>query len=316
MYLSEDTIDDLLRAAFRALIRSRNKLTASRGSMTELTGVLLELKNPRARLSRTETKGRFFSCLGELLWYLAGTKDLNFIKYYLSHYGDESDDGETVYGAYGPRLFAMDGNDQMRNVIKLLKERKSSRRAVIQLFDADDLAEHHKGIPCTCTLQLMIRNDRLIMFTNMRSNDVFLGLPYDVFAFTMIQEILARTLGVEVGTYKHAVGSLHLYEKNRNAAKQYLKEGWQETVSMPPMPAGDPWPALAVLLKAESEARQGNVTDIAELKLEGYWADFVRLLHVFRHRKNRNAAEITKLRKELSSEVYSAYIPQSLPAKK
>jgi len=101
MYFSEDTIDDLLRSAFRALIKSKNKLTASRSSMTELTAVLLELKNPRARLSRTETKGRFFSCLGELLWYLAGTKDLNFIQYYLSHYADESDDGETVYGAYG-----------------------------------------------------------------------------------------------------------------------------------------------------------------------------------------------------------------------
>jgi len=210
----------------------------------------------------------------------------------------------------------MDGNDQMRNVIKLLKERRSSRRAVIQLFDAADLAEYHKGIPCTCTLQLMIRNDRLIMFTNMRSNDVFLGVPYDVFAFTMIQEIFARTLGVEVGTYKHAVGSLHLYEKNKNAARQYLKEGWQETVSMPPMPAGDPWPAIDVLLKAESEVRQGKMADVAELKLDGYWADFVRLLQVFRHRKDRSATEITKLRKELSSEVYSAYIPQSLPAKK
>lgn len=297
MYFSEKTIDDLLRAAFGALLESKNNLKASRGSMTELTGVLLELKDPRARLSWTETKGRFFSCLGELLWYLAGTDDLDFIRYYLSHYARESDDGQTVYGAYGPRLFRMDGNDQILNVVNLLKERQTTRRAVIQLFDAADIATHHKGIPCTCTLQVMIRDERLIMFTNMRSNDAFIGLPYDVFAFTMIQEILARTLGIEIGTYKHAVGSLHLYEKNSDAARQYLDEGWQETLSMAPMPIGDPWPAIRTLLTVEMEIRKGKMPDVARLKLDEYWADFVWLLQIFRHRKDRDAAEIAKLSK-------------------
>jgi thymidylate synthase len=318
MYFSAKTIDDLLHAAFRKLLRSKSKLRASRGSMAELTGVLLELTNPRARLSRTETKGRLFSCLGELFWYLAGTDDLAFIRHYLSHYAEESDDGRTVYGAYGPRLFSMKGNNQIANVIKLLKKRKTSRRAVIQLFDATDIAKHHRGIPCTCTLQLMIRDDRLIMFTNMRSNDVFIGLPYDVFAFTMLQEILARTLNVEIGAYKHAVGSLHLYEKNRKAAKQYLDEGWQETVAaMPPMPLGDPWPALRMLLKAESEIRQGEISDAASLKLDDYWTDLVRLLQIFRYRKDKNTAEITKLRKNVSSPIYDTYVRgRFLPAKK
>src|ERR1017187_347107 len=316
MYFSAKTVDDLLLAAFRKLLRTKSKLKASRGSMTELTGVLLELTNPRARLSRTETKGRLFSCLGELLWYLAGTNDLNFIHHYLSHYAEESDDERTVYGAYGPRLFSMKGNDQIANVIKLLKKRKTSRRAVIQLFDAADIAEHHKGIPCTCTLQFMVRNGRLIMFTNMRSNDVFLGLPYDIFAFTMLQEILARTLDVEVGAYKHAVGSLHLYEKNRKAAKQYLDEGWQETVSMPSMPLGDPWPALRTLLKVEPEIRQGKISDVAGLKLDDYWADLVRLLQIFRYRKDKNAGEITKLRKNVSSQIYDTYVRGRWPAKK
>jgi thymidylate synthase len=316
MYFSAKTIDDLLRESFRRLLKSNSYLRASRGSMTELTGVLLQLTNPRARLSRTETKGRLFSCLGELFWYLAKTDELEFIRYYLSHYAKESDDGETVYGAYGPRLFSMKGNDQIANIIKLLRERPTSRRAVIQLFDPADIAEHHKGIPCTCTLQFMIRNGRLNMFTNMRSNDVFIGLPYDVFAFTMLQEILARTLDVEVGTYKHAVGSLHLYEKDGKAAQQYLDEGWQETVSMPPMPLGDPWPALQTLLKAESEIRRGAISDVAGLKLDDYWADLVRLLQIFRYRKDKSTGEITKLRKNLSSQIYDTYVQGRLPTKK
>jgi thymidylate synthase len=317
MYFSAKTIDDLLRTVFRRLLESANHVKASRGSMTEFTGVLLQLTNPRARLSRTETKGRLFSCLGELFWYLAKTDDLTFIRYYLSHYAEESDDGQTVYGAYGPRLFSMRENDQIANVVKLLKERPTSRRAVIQLFDAADIANVHKGIPCTCTLQFMIRDDRLILFTNMRSNDAFIGLPYDVFAFTMLQEIIARSLGKDVGPYKHAVGSLHLYEKNRKAAQQYLEEGWQETVkvSMPPMPLGDPWAALRTLLKAESDIRQGRAPDLFALKLDDYWTDLARLLQIFRHRKDKNTGEIAKLRKNLSSPVYDAYIRQKMPAK-
>ena len=65
------------------------------------------------------------------------------------------------------------------------------------------------------------------MVTNMRSNDAFLGLPHDFFSFTMIQEVLARTVNLEIGVYKHVVGSLHLYEENIEQAEQFITEGWQ-----------------------------------------------------------------------------------------
>jgi len=162
----------------------------------------------------------------------------------------------------------------------------------------------------------MIRDDRLIMVTSMRSNDVFIGLPYDVFAFTMIQEILARTLGVEVGPYKHVVGSLHLYDKDKKIAKQYVNEGWQETIAMPAMPTGDPWPAIRTLLKAQSQIRQGELETVEDLQLDEYWRDFVRLLLIFRCRKDKNPTAIAKLRKSMSSPIYDAYIAGRLPAKK
>lgn len=70
VYISALTLDDLLQNAFRSLLKSRIKVSATRGTATERIGVLLRLRNPRARLSRTEGKGTVFSCLGELLWYL------------------------------------------------------------------------------------------------------------------------------------------------------------------------------------------------------------------------------------------------------
>jgi len=312
MYISAPTLDDLLMRVYKKLLVSKNSVKPTRGKIMEETGALLEIKNPRARLSRTESRGKIFSCLGELLWYLAGTKDLEYICYYIPRYRGESEDEKTIYGGYGPRLFNTRGQDQVANVLRILKEKPSSRKAVIQLFDSDDLAIARKEIPCTCTLQFMIRNRRLQMLTHMRSNDAYIGLPHDVFCFTMLQEIIARILNVELGTYKHFVGSLHLYEENIEGASQYLEEGWQSsTISMPIMPIGDPWPSIHVLLKAESDIRANSIVDLSKLGLDPYWADFVRLLQIYRQYKNKDAsgiARIKSIKEEMSSHVYRTYI--------
>ena len=54
-----------------------------------------------------------FSSLGELLWYLTGDNRLDFMEPYIPRYRDESEDGVTVYGGYGPRLFRQRGHDQI-----------------------------------------------------------------------------------------------------------------------------------------------------------------------------------------------------------
>ena len=308
MYIKAATLDDLLRGVFDKLLRSKNRISPRRGKATESIAVLLQITNPRARLSLTETKARFSSCLGELLWYLAKSKDLQFITYYLSRYQKESEDGRTVYGGYGPRLFHMRGTDQIKNVLDLLKHKRDSRRAVIQLFDAADIATEHNDVPCTCTMQFMIRRHRLHMLTHMRSNDAFIGLPHDVFAFTMLQEIMARTLGVELGIYNHAVGSLHLYERDRPGARKYLNEGWQSTKPMPPMPAMNPWSSIGRVVKAERAIRRGRNIEIGDLRLPPYWADLVRLLRIFAHFKKKESPAITQLKSKMSIRLYDSYI--------
>lgn len=313
MYLSDATLDDLIFRVFERLLESRNRIYPTRGEATELTGVLLQLTNPRARLSRTETKGKLFSCLGELFWYLAKTNNVKFIAHYVSRYRDESDDGRVVHGGYGPRLFAMDNrHDQIQNVIALLKKNQDSRRAVIQLFDAADIdhsAARHKEIPCTCTLQFMVRQRRLHMFTNMRSNDAFIGLPHDVFVFTMLQEIIARSLGLELGKYKHFAASLHLYKKDADGARQFLEEGWQSTeFCMPPMPPGDPWSSIKTAVKAERAIRLCREHDISQLKLDNYWKDLLRLLEIFARSKLHDGKAIAGQKRKMSVNLYDIYI--------
>jgi hypothetical protein len=71
-----------------------------------------------------------------------------------------------------------------------------------------------KDIPCTLSIQFFIRDGRLHCVTTMRSNDIWLGLPYDIFCFTCLQRLIAEALKVPTGFYIHQAGSLHLYARN------------------------------------------------------------------------------------------------------
>jgi thymidylate synthase len=312
MFISQPTLDDLLRRVFARLLRSNTQVKGStKGANSELSGVLLELTNPRARLSRTENRGgTLFGCVGELLWYLSGSDQLSFIRYYLPEYPDDTEDGQTVPDAYGPRLFGEKGPNQIQNILDLLSKKADTRKAVVQVFDACDIDSNRKAIPCTCTFQFLIRGDRLHMITTMRSNDAFVGLPHDIFSFTMVQEILARSLGVELGSYRHFVGSLHLYDKNKPRAQDYLREGWQSLVAMPPMPVGDPWSSIEEVRRAEYDLRLTCTTDVSELELDPYWADLLRVLKILSSVKRKDLREVLRLRDAMASPVYAMYIRQ------
>jgi len=308
-YLKERTLDDLLRSVLQLLLAQTGRVEPSRGRMAEVLGVVLELQDPRARLSRSEGRGKPFSCLGELLWYLSKRNRLDFIQYYVPAYKKESEDGITVHGGYGARMFAMRrAHNQVSNVLGLLKAKPSSRRAVIQLFDAADIAQKYQEIPCTCTLQFLIRKGRLDLIAHMRSNDAYLGLPHDVFAFTMLQEIIAVSLGVKLGTYRHLIGSLHLYDKDRNKAKMYLDEGLHSHVPMPKMPLVDPWNSIDVVLRAERVLRTGRGRVDGSPGLLPYWADLIRLLQIHKQSKQRSYQTIETLKGRFSSRIYDTYI--------
>lgn len=300
------TLDDLCRKVLPRLLTGADTTQSSRGLAHERRGVLLELRNPRARLSRTETRGKPFSCLGELLWYMSRDNRLEFIEYYIERYKDESEDGETVHGGYGRRLFAHESHDQVQTLIANLRQKPDTRRAVLQIFEPSDTERRYKEIPCTLAMQFTARRKKLDMIVTMRSQDAYVGLPHDVFCFTMFQEIIARSVDLEVGEYKQFVGSLHLYDKNRAMAEQYLAEGVQKTVAMPPMPLGDPWPAVRQVLAAEAEIRTGRSVPREARKLNPYWLDLVKLLQIFA--ASGDSAKIRRLKASLKFPGYFVYV--------
>lgn len=308
-----ETLDDLMHDVLKDLLDQPITVNASRGNSSEVIGTTLNLSNPRARLSRSENRGTIFSALGEFLWYLSGTNELQFITHYIKKYEEETEDNLTVHGGYGPRLFNYQNNcNQVDNVIQLLRNRPSSRKAVIQLLDPRDLAENHKEFPCTCTLQFFIRSEKIHMHTTMRSNDAFMGLPHDIFAFTMLQELIAKTLNKGVGHYYHSVGSLHLYDDKFKRAQQYVDEGYHEIIAiMPSMPDGDPWPAINQLLEVEKLIRSDASVDVLNLDWHPYWKDLALILKIYSLFVKGAQADIRPYRDALN-ETYHVFVDKKL----
>jgi thymidylate synthase len=304
--ITGESLDAVLNPLYRELLKGPGHNEGSRGSNTELLAVVLRIAKPRARLSRSENRGHPFSALGELLWYLSKSDALKFIEPYVPRYKDDAENG-ILFGAYGPRIFSMrNGTDQLASVFTLLRKKPGSRRAVIQLFNAEDIAEHHKEVPCTTTLQFFVRDDLLHLAVSMRSNDACLGLPHDVFCFTMLQEMVARKLGVELGEYYHFAGSMHVYDRHLTALSDYLQEGYQKDIEMPPMPTGDPFLLVPQLLQVEDRLRHGEIVVASETFSESYWADVVRLLQTFW--ASGRGDQLDVLKAEFTHPIYRYYL--------
>lgn len=159
---------------------------------------------------------------GELIWYFSGRHDTRFISAFSKFWEKLSDNGRTSNSAYGYLMQYAFGFNQIEKVIELLKQDPDSRRAKINLNTPNGRVIETKDEPCTVFLQFMIRGGKLHCTAVMRSNDIWLGLPYDVAFFTEVQKYIARQLGVEYGTYTHFVVSMHAYERDIEKIQQIV----------------------------------------------------------------------------------------------
>lgn len=149
-------------------------------------------------------------------------------------------------GAYGPRAY-----NQWYRVIQLLTTDPYTRQASVVLLTGKDPGRS-KDVPCTVSLSFFIRHGILDLDVHMRSNDAWLGLPYDVWVFTRIQMTLAWALGIPVGTYTHFANTLHLYEGNPTTEQLHavLSKGAYGGEMQPPAITGRDAPGLLPFMKA------------------------------------------------------------------
>jgi len=154
------------------------------------------------------------------LQILNGTADIRVLCFYDSSIKNKIDPLTGLYdGAYGPRI-----KSQMDYIYQLLKREPTSRRAVISIYNQKDQNENLTfDVPSTVSLQFLLRRNKLNLICYMRSNDFWFGLPFDIGIFSFLQEVMASWLKVKLGTYIHFVGSAHIYLKDLQKVKKFLK---------------------------------------------------------------------------------------------
>ena len=152
----------------------------------------------------------------EFLWIMSGRTDIEMLAPYNSNIIQFSRNKLSLTGAYGPKI-----NQQLQYVVDTLKHDEGSRQAIVSIWERRPSLD--QDIPCTLSLQFLRSMLGLDLIVTMRSNDVWLGFPYDVFSFTMIQSFVAHKLKLEVGRYTHQVASEHLYLCNRDKAELIAK---------------------------------------------------------------------------------------------
>lgn len=276
------TVDELWRHTIKHVLDHGDELDSRAGKCLEVLGYAATLTNVESTflMNARRNLSPYYAC-AELLWYLNSSASITMISAYAPQYVNFAEGGN-AYGAYGCRIFSnlwgRDGQvhgdtcdkSQLELIIWHLSEDRNTRQAIITLWEANDLThaihKDHKDLPCTLALQLFIRNERLHMIATMRSNDAWLGLPYDIFAFTGIQHLIGLALGVKCGTYTHQVGSEHLYEKNWKAAEEATSTMFALTPDQTRMQHGwahdkcETWrEAIAIAHAVERLARIGEI---------------------------------------------------------
>lgn len=153
--------------------------------------------------------------VAEWLWVMFGHSDVASIAQYNGVMRRFSDDGVFLTGAYGPHV-----SGGVHSVIAKLKADPMTRQAVIQIPRPQSKT---KDEPCTLSLQFLNRDEQLHCIVSMRSSDIWLGVPYDVFTFTQIQNCIAGALGLDRGFFSLHAGSSHLYNLDDNKAAKVIE---------------------------------------------------------------------------------------------
>jgi thymidylate synthase len=218
MTIIADNLSDLYRLALSRVLTSGDHVRPRDMQTRELRSVTLQLTNPLANLVVSPArKANYAFGIAEFMWIMSGQNDVETIAKFNKQMGNFSDDGTYMKGAYGPKVV-----EQLPYIEETLRKDPNSRQAVLTIWR--ERPGPTKDVPCTSLFQFFVRNGALELTTFMRSNDLWLGFPYDVYDFTMIQNYLAHRLGVRLGTYTHCVGSLHVYEHHWESAHAVIQE--------------------------------------------------------------------------------------------
>jgi len=204
-----------------SLVRVGNDVEVRGNKTKELLGDTVCFPMSKPFLTVPGRRISYDFMFAEAWWILSGQNRVDKLLEFAPSYKKFSDDGIRLTGAYGPKII-----DQICYAVDCLINDPYSRQSVINIWR--ERPGPSKDIPCTLSVQFMIRDERIQTFVTMRSNDLWLGAPYDVVTMTMLTiqvaiELYVRTGKLyEIGYMHHTAASRHIYFKDLEKAKSVI----------------------------------------------------------------------------------------------
>jgi thymidylate synthase len=188
-------------------------------------------------------KTHFRSIVYELLWFLRGDTNIKYLRQNNVHIWDDwaDEDGELgpIYGRQWRKWWHSQSDrrymytDQIANLVEDLKENPYSRRHIVNSWNVAEL-DRMKLPPCHYVFQCYVTNDnKLNMLVNMRSTDVFLGLPFNVASYALLTYILGHVCNLVPGEIEIVMCDCHLYTTHVQATEAILIEHSRNSYPLP-----------------------------------------------------------------------------------
>jgi thymidylate synthase len=185
----------------------------------------------------TTKKLHLKSIIHELLWFLKGDTNIQYLKEHgvriWDEWADENGDLGPVYGKQWRSWEAPNGVviDQITELIEQIKKTPDSRRLIVSAWNVGDLSKMAL-MPCHNMFQFYVAEGKLSCQLYQRSADVFLGVPFNIASYALLTMMVAQVCDLQYGDFVHSFGDVHLYNNHMEQANLQLS---RKPFSLPTM---------------------------------------------------------------------------------
>jgi thymidylate synthase len=175
----------------------------------------------------TTKKLHFRSIIHELLWFLQGDTNIDYLHdnrvTIWDEWADENGDLGPIYGYQWRSWPTPDSGtiDQISQLLHQLKYNPDSRRHIVSAWNVADLSQMALP-PCHCLFQFYVADGKLSCQLYQRSADIFLGVPFNIASYALLTMMIAQVTGYQPGDFVHTLGDAHLYVNHLEQAELQL----------------------------------------------------------------------------------------------
>ena len=174
----------------------------------------------------TTKKLHLRSIIHELLWFLSGDTNIGYLKdngvSIWDEWANENGDLGPVYGHQWRHWPGRKGEiDQIATLLDQIENTPDSRRMIVSAWNPADVPDMALP-PCHTLWQVRIAGGKLHLQLYQRSADMFLGVPFNIASYALLQHMLAHVTGYAVGDFVHTMGDAHIYSNHMEQVQTQL----------------------------------------------------------------------------------------------